>query len=97
MISKEEFLSRPAQASSSSRHGSGHGSRHGSGHRSRHGSATDIDAKADLAFKVFDKNRDGFVTKEEMLQSSKHLTKKQVSLKLFLITHLTFETSSFKV
>ena len=36
------------------------------------------EAKADLAFKVFDKNHDGYITKEEMLKTSKNLTKKQV-------------------
>ena len=38
------------------------------------------EAKADLAFKVFDKNHDGYITKEEMLKTSKNLTKKQVTL-----------------
>ena len=38
------------------------------------------EAKADLAFKVFDKNHDGYITKEEMLKTSKNLTKKQVAL-----------------
>ena len=47
---------------------------------SRRGSATDPETKADLAFNVFDKNHDGYVTKGEMLKTSKNLTKKQVSL-----------------
>lgn len=34
--------------------------------------------KADLAFKAFDKNQDGFITKNEMLRTSKNLTKQQV-------------------
>ena len=70
MISKQEFLGEHAKASSSSKHGSRRGY-----------SATDIDAKANLAFKGFDKNNDGFVTKAEMLKNSKHLTKKQVRIK----------------
>lgn len=39
-----------------------------------------VDAKAELAFKVFDKNHDGYITKSEMLKASKNLTKEQVSL-----------------
>lgn len=38
----------------------------------------DPDAKAELAFNVFDKNHDGYVTKSEMLKASKNLTKEQV-------------------
>ena len=45
---------------------------------SRRGSYVEKEAKADLAFKVFDRNHDGYITKEEMLKASKHLTKKQV-------------------
>ena len=37
------------------------------------------DAKAELAFNVFDKNRDGYITKNEMLKASKNLTKEQVN------------------
>ena len=37
-----------------------------------------IDEKAEIAFNVFDKNHDGFVTKGEMLKGSKNLTKQQV-------------------
>ena len=47
---------------------------------SRRGSMAEKEAKADLAFKVFDKNHDGYITKEEMLKTSKNLTKKQVTL-----------------
>merc|ERR1712062_398635 len=36
------------------------------------------DAKAELAFNVFDKNHDGYITKNEMLRGSKNLTKGQV-------------------
>ena len=36
--------------------------------------------KTDLAFKAFDKNQDGFITKNEMLRTSKNLTKQQASL-----------------
>lgn len=35
--------------------------------------------KVDLAFNAFDKNHDGYITKNEMLKTSKNLTKKQVS------------------
>ena len=35
--------------------------------------------KTDLAFKAFDKNQDGFITKNEMLRTSKNLTKQQAS------------------
>ena len=45
---------------------------------SRRGSTAEKEAKADIAFKVFDKNHDGYITKEEMLKTSKNLTKKQV-------------------
>jgi len=38
----------------------------------------DPEAKAELAFNVFDKNHDGYVTKNEMLKVSKNLTKEQV-------------------
>ena len=41
-------------------------------------SKSNVDEKADLAFKAFDKNRDGYITKGEMLKTSKNLTKKQV-------------------
>jgi len=34
--------------------------------------------KAELAFNVFDKNHDGYITKNEMLKASKNLTKEQV-------------------
>ena len=36
------------------------------------------DEKTDLAFKAFDKNQDGYITKNEMLKTSKNLTKRQV-------------------
>jgi len=36
------------------------------------------DEKTDLAFKAFDKNQDGYITKTEMLKTSKNLTKRQV-------------------
>ena len=38
------------------------------------------DAKAELAFNVFDKNHDGYITKNEMLKASKNLTKEQVQI-----------------
>ena len=38
------------------------------------------DAKAELAFNVFDKNHDGYITKNEMLKASKNLTKEQVKI-----------------
>ena len=34
--------------------------------------------KAEAAFRVFDKNKDGFITKDEFSQVSKKLTRKQV-------------------
>jgi len=46
--------------------------------RRKSGVGLDTDAKAELAFNVFDKNRDGYVTKNEMLKVSKNLTKEQV-------------------
>ena len=48
--------------------------------RRKSGVGLDTDAKAELAFNVFDKNRDGYVTKNEMLKVSKNLTKEQVML-----------------
>ena len=35
-------------------------------------------AKAERAFKLFDKDNDGYITKQEMLTSTKKLTQKQV-------------------
>ena len=56
---------------------------------SRRGSYVEKEAKADLAFKVFDRNHDGYITKEEMLKGSKNLTKKQVKriLQIHLKSH----------
>ena len=73
VISKEEFLGEPITKSSS-----------------RRGSHTELDkeTKADLAFNVFDKNHDGYVTKGEMLKTSKNLTKKQVRIDIIYIYHL---------
>ena len=34
--------------------------------------------KADRAFGMFDKNHDGYITKEEMMRTSKNITKAQV-------------------
>ena len=42
------------------------------------GKSMNTDAKAELAFNVFDKNHDGYITKNEMLRGSKNLTKEQV-------------------
>ena len=52
----------------------------------------DRDAKAELAFNVFDKNHDGFITKNEMLRGSKNLTKEQVckDLRQILIFQITW-------
>jgi len=36
------------------------------------------DGKSEIAFKAFDKNHDGYITKGEMLKVSKNLTKEQV-------------------
>ena len=38
--------------------------------------------RAERAFKVFDKNHDGFVTKDEMLKLCKNLSKEQASTSL---------------
>ena len=46
------------------------------------GSKYSADGKAELAFKVFDKNHDGYITKNEMLKTSKNLTKEQVLIEL---------------
>ena len=43
------------------------------------------DEKTDLAFKAFDKNQDGYITKNEMLKTSKNLTKRQVQCLNFLM------------
>ena len=51
--------------------------------RRKSGVGLDTDAKAELAFNVFDKNHDGYVTKNEMLKVSKNLTKEQVMLLKF--------------
>ena len=60
---------------------------------SRRGSYVEKEAKADLAFKVFDRNHDGYITKEEMLKGSKNLTKKQV--KRILQSHLNSHKNYF--
>jgi len=69
LVSKEEFIANAC------------GSPLGGG--SRRGSMKNLhkmgdDEKADLAFKLFDKNHDGFITKKDMLETSKNLTKQQV-------------------
>ena len=46
------------------------------------------DAKAELAFNVFDKNHDGYITKNEMLKASKNLTKEQVNLNEFSLLYV---------
>ena len=43
------------------------------------------DEKTDLAFKAFDKNQDGYITKNEMLKTSKNLTKRQVQCLSFMM------------
>ena len=40
--------------------------------------ADEANAKAERAFNVFDKNRDGYITKAEMMKMSKNITKAQV-------------------
>ena len=47
----------------------------------------DPEAKAELAFNVFDKNHDGYVTKNEMLKVSKNLTKEQVIFAVLFSCH----------
>jgi len=37
-------------------------------------------AKADTAFKLFDRNKDGFITREEFVKASKNLTREQIEL-----------------
>ncbi len=39
------------------------------------------DDKSEIAFKAFDKNHDGYITKGEMLKVSKNLTKEQVTFR----------------
>lgn len=34
--------------------------------------------KAEMAFKIMDRNNDGYITKQEMLNTTKKLTQKQV-------------------
>lgn len=46
--------------------------------KDHHKDRLSTDEKAEIAFKVFDKNHDGFITKGEMLTVSKNLTKEQV-------------------
>ena len=59
---------------------------------SRRGSLAEKEAKADLAFKVFDKNHDGYITKDEMLKTSKNLTKKQVKFEQNILEVTIFES-----
>ena len=58
-------------------------------------------SKVEAAFKVFDKNQDGYVTKEEMLNMSKKITKEQVSMgfckwEIFLHNHSFSGGGSFR-
>jgi len=53
----------------------GGGGGHSHGHK-------DSGKQAELAFKLYDKDRDGYITKSEMEKLSKTLTKEQVSLYL---------------
>ena len=46
---------------------------------SRNDSMSKNETKADMAFRVFDENKDGYVTKQEMRKIS-NLTKTQVSV-----------------
>jgi len=40
---------------------------------------TSMEQKAEMAFKLMDRNNDGYITKQEMLSTTKKLTEKQVS------------------
>ena len=53
---------------------------------SRNGSLTKKESKADVAFRIFDENRDGYITRQELQKSSK-MTKAQVMIhfKIYLI------------
>ena len=47
--------------------------------------------KAEMAFKLYDKDKDGYITKAEMVKLSKTLTREQVSIVcLFTIKSLFF-------
>ena len=63
-------------------------------------------AKAERAFKLFDKNNDGYITKEEFQKISKKLDKQQVSrffamigalLSLEIISYTQFRLNSCSV
>ena len=49
-------------------------------------------AKAERAFKLFDKDNDGYITKEEFQKISKKLNKQQACLKNY---HIAFSISLF--
>ena len=51
--------------------------------------------KAEMAFKIMDRNNDGYITKQEMLNTTKKLTQKQVRMVSVLIKILIFIT--FKI
>ena len=40
--------------------------------------AADKVDKTEMAFKLYDKDKDGFITRQEMVKLSKNLTKEQV-------------------
>jgi len=65
-------------AKADSGHSSGHGGGGGGG-----GHHKDSGKQAELAFKLYDKDRDGYITKSEMEKLSKTLTKDQVKKRLF--------------
>ena len=44
---------------------------------SRHGSLSKKESKSDVAFRIFDENKDGYITKQEMRKLS-NMTKIQV-------------------
>jgi hypothetical protein len=56
-------------------------------------SDVEVTSKAELAFKALDKNNDGFISKREFENISKHLTKEQVCARQFndlLMNFVTF-------
>ena len=61
----------PKPAGEGAHHGSGGGGGGGGGHK-------DHGKQAELAFKLYDKDKDGYITKNEMEKLSKTLTKEQI-------------------
>ena len=47
-------------------------------HRQSHHGEGDRAAKAEMAFKLYDRDKDGYITKSEFIKLSKNLTKEQI-------------------